>query len=112
MGGVAMSGAPEGAETASEARAILVAARRRRVAREATRATTDYTAPNRMVRRQRAALTRAINSGEPDKVVVTVAEAVREWDRPGMIWPDDWPTWRSALWEATRDYSLELEDLL
>lgn len=96
----------------SEARAILAAARRRQLAKEAARVRPDYAALNKMVKRQRAALTRAINSGEPDRVIVTVAAAVREWGQPGMIWPDDWPTWRCALWDATGDYSLELEDLL
>lgn len=95
----------------TEARTILDTAHRRRTAKEAARVKTDYDALNKMVRRQRAALTRAKNSGDPDKVVVVVAGAVREWNRPGMIWPDDWPTWRCALWDATGDYSLELEDL-
>jgi hypothetical protein len=95
----------------SEAGEILAAARRRGAVKRAARVRTDYDALNRMVRRQRAALTRAKNSGDPEKVVVVVAEAVREWNRPGMIWPDDWPTWRCALWDATGDHSLELEDL-
>jgi hypothetical protein len=95
----------------SEASEILAAARRRGAAKQAARVATDYAALNRMVRRQRSALTRAKNSGEPEKVVVAVAAAVREWNEPGMIWPDDWPTWRCALWDATGDYSLELEDL-
>jgi hypothetical protein len=50
-----------------------------------------------MVRRQRAALTRAINSGDPEKVILAAREAVRQWNQPGAIWPDDWSRWQRAV---------------
>ena len=51
-------------------------------------------------RKQKAALTRAINSGNPHKVVEVVADAVAEWD--GSAWPDDWHRWKVALRDARR----------
>jgi hypothetical protein len=60
----------------------------------------DYTALNKLVRRQRAALTRAINSGDSEKVVLAVRDAIREWNQPGAMWPDDWSRWQCALDDA------------
>lgn len=57
----------------------------------------DYDALNKMVKRQRAALTRAINSKDPNKVVLACRAAVQEWDKPGAMWPDDWSRWQRAL---------------
>lgn len=45
---------------------------------------------------QRAALTRAINSGEPAKVRLACARAVTAWEAVGA-WPDDWSRWQRAL---------------
>lgn len=50
--------------------------------------------------RQKSALTRAINSGDPDKVIATCRKTVGEWD--GKAWPDDWHRWNIALGDATR----------
>lgn len=52
---------------------------------------------------QKAALTRAQNSGDPFKVLAAVKKAVHEWDthpdfRGG--WPDDWHRWNIALSDA------------
>lgn len=60
----------------------------------------DYDALNKMVRRQRAALTRAVNSGDLDRLVHTVRAAVIEWNQPGAMWPDDWSRWQRALDDA------------
>jgi len=58
---------------------------------------TDYAALNKMIKRQRAALTRAKNSGDREKILATVKAAVAEWNKPGMIWPDDWADWQRTL---------------
>ena len=46
---------------------------------------------------QRAALTRAKNSGDPAKVIAACEAAVRDWNSPGNYWPDDWSRWQRAL---------------
>jgi thioesterase domain-containing protein len=81
----------------SEAQELVARARERAAAREQSRPRIDYDALNRTVRRQRAALTRAINSGEPEKVILAAREAVRQWNQPGAIWPDDWSRWQRAV---------------
>lgn len=96
----------------SEANEILASAHARSNARAAATPRVDYQALNRMVRRQRAALTRAKNSGDPDKVVVACRNAVREWNAPGVMWPDDWPTWQVALDDALPwNQRVDLRDL-
>lgn len=58
----------------------------------------DYDLLNRVVRRQRAALTRAKKSGDRAKVLAACKAAVDEWNyTPGMMWPDDWSRWQNAL---------------
>jgi hypothetical protein len=84
----------------SEASEILQGARRRERARDAVRVAPDYAALNKMVRRQKGALTRAVNSGDPERVVVVCRDAVREWDAPGAMWPDEWSRWQRALDDA------------
>jgi thioesterase domain-containing protein len=83
-----------------EARAALALAHDRAARRDNEAVRVDYDALNRMVRRQRAALTRAVNSGDRDRVVIAVRDAVREWNQPGAIWPDDWTAWQRALNDA------------
>lgn len=53
-----------------------------------------------MVRRQRAALTRAVRNGDPQRVVLACREAIRAWNAPGSAWPDDWSRWQRALDDA------------
>jgi hypothetical protein len=58
--------------------------------------------------RQRAALTKAVRSGDTDRIVLACRDAVHEWNEPGAMWPDDWTTWQRALdntlpWNATVD---------
>jgi hypothetical protein len=81
----------------SEAQEVLTRARERSDLRAAATPRVDYQALNRMVRRQRAALTRAVNSGDPERVVIACRDAVREWNQPGCLWPDDWALWQRAL---------------
>jgi len=45
--------------------------------------------------RLKAALTRAIHSGKPEKIIATVKEARLIFNREG--WPDHWPLWRIAV---------------
>jgi len=54
-------------------------------------------------RRQKTALTRAINSGDPVKVLDTVEKTLDEWS--GKAWPDAWHRWNNALHDAWDRYS-------
>lgn len=96
----------------SEADDILARARAREDAREAAHVPIDYTAANKEFRRQKAALTRAINSGDRDKVLIACTNAVREWNQPGRAWPDNWSRWQRALDDVFPMFSgPRLEDL-
>lgn len=81
----------------SEAEDLLRRARQRAEVRAAAAPRVDYQALNLMVRRQRAALTRAVNSGDPERVVIACRDAVRAWNAPGCMWPDEWAHWQRAL---------------
>lgn len=77
-------------------------------ARQARSVPVDYAALNRMVKRQRGQLTRAKNTGDPEKVAAVVKKHVAEWDAPGAMWPDDWSLWERTLndmlpWHAQVD---------
>jgi len=47
--------------------------------------------------RQKAALTRAVNSGDAAKVEAQVIKTVGEWNDGHYAWPDDWHRWQRAL---------------
>jgi hypothetical protein len=81
----------------TEGQELLARARQRSDLRDAAQPHVDYAAMNRMVRLQRAALTRAIKSGEPEKVILACRETVCEWNEAGGMWPDDWARWQRAL---------------
>ncbi len=49
-------------------------------------------------RKQKTALTRAINSGDPLKVLAACQAALEAWE--GAVWPDDWHRWRNAADDA------------
>lgn len=49
-------------------------------------------------RRQKTALTRAINSGDPKRVLATCERTAEEW--ASTVWPDDWSRWPNALRDA------------
>lgn len=53
-------------------------------------------AMSRTYRAQKAALTRAVNSGNPDKIRAECVRAKNEWDKDGIPWPDDWHRWNIA----------------
>lgn len=96
-------------ETAQE---ILARARSREDARDAAHVPIDYAAANAEFRKQKAALTRAINSGERDKVLLACTKALREWNQPGRAWPDDWSRWQRALDDAFDwGHAPQLDDL-
>jgi hypothetical protein len=93
------------------AQEILAAARECQARHEAGRRKINYARMQRMGPKQKAALTRAINSGDPDKVVLACRAAVLEWDEIGA-WPDNWSRWQRALDDALGyGRSVELGDL-
>jgi predicted NBD/HSP70 family sugar kinase len=81
----------------TEAQELVARAQRRSDMRAAAEPRVDYKALNEMVRRQRAALTRAVNTRDPERVILVCRDAVREWNEPGAMWPDEWARWQSAL---------------
>lgn len=73
--------------------------------------TIDYARMKRVFPKQKAALTRAVKTGDVEKVKEVCRKAVAEWDEIGA-WPDDWARWERALndllsWRA----SIDLRDL-
>ncbi len=96
----------------TEAQQIIRVAQERSRQRHDTTPRVDSQALNRMVKRQRAALTRAINSKDPEKVVLACRKAVSEWSTPGVCWPDDWSRWQRALDDVLAwPQHIELADL-
>lgn len=92
---------------------ILEAARQRERAREATRVPPDYARANAVFKNQKAALTRAVNSGDGGKVLIACHDAVGAWGRPPFngAWPDDWSRWQRALDDFFGMQAPSLEDL-
>jgi hypothetical protein len=72
----------------------------------------DYAKMKRERPQQKAALTRAIKSGNRAKIISACTVAVRQWN-DGGAWPDDWSRWQRALddsappWSGYRYVSLE-----
>lgn len=62
---------------------------------------TEYIS-NADFRRQKTALTRAINSRVPVQVLATVEKTLAEWH--GKAWPDAWSRWSVALYDAWLQY--------
>ncbi len=54
----------------------------------------EYTLTRQELTQLRAALTRAINSKDPHKVIAAVAHAKARFDAVG--WPDQWSNWQRA----------------
>lgn len=52
---------------------------------------------SRKFSQQKAALTRALRSGDVAKVVGECRRVKREW---GDAWPDDWSRWERALYDV------------
>ena len=58
-------------------------------------------------RAQKSALTRAVNTGDADKILAAVKKTVNTWNDGNYAWPDDWANWQRALddsrpWNAPR----------
>lgn len=49
---------------------------------------------------QKAALTRAVKTGDYEQIKAAASAAVAEWNKPGAYWPDDWRRWQRALDDA------------
>lgn len=84
---------------------LIEEARAREAARPVRRI--DHERMNRIFPRQKAALTRAVKTGDPLKVAAVCKAAVAEWNEIGA-WPDDWARWQRALddmlpWNASVD---------
>jgi len=71
----------------------------------------DYARMQRVRPAQKAALTRAVKSGDAAKVVAVCRAAVAEWNEIGA-WPDDWHRWQIALNDVSGYHRfIDLEDL-
>lgn len=72
----------------------------------------DYERMRQVRPRQKAALTRAIKTGDPETIATVCREAVLEWNAIGF-WPDDWSNWQRALNDALPwNQQRHLEELL
>lgn len=71
----------------------------------------DYDRMNKVRPRQKAALTRAIKTGDAEAIAKVCKAAVAEWNLIGA-WPDDWSRWQVALNDALHwSQSIDLRDL-
>lgn len=48
----------------------------------------------------KARLTRAINSGDPEKVIAEVDRTFAAWEDGDFAFPDDWHRWNTARQDA------------
>lgn len=51
-------------------------------------------------RKHKAALTRATNSGDPNKIIAACDAAFADFDTYEHGWPDDWHRWNIAKQDA------------
>jgi len=71
----------------------------------------DYARMSRVHPAQKAALTRAVKTQDPEVIAKACKAAVAEWKAIGA-WPDDWSSWQRALDDALPLWdSIRLEDL-
>jgi hypothetical protein len=56
----------------------------------------DYARMKKVFPGQKAALTRAVKTGDPEKVAAVTKAAIKVWNEIGA-WPDDWARWQRAL---------------
>lgn len=70
----------------------------------------DYARMKKLYPQQKAALTRAIKSGDRAKLIELCRKTIREWDEIGA-WPDDWARWQRALDDNRRGDYVSLNDL-
>lgn len=55
---------------------------------------------NAQFRAAKSRLTRALNSGDRQKVIDTVAAEYAAWDDGDYAYPDDWHRWERAMEDA------------
>jgi hypothetical protein len=90
---------------------VLQDALRRQAERQSTVKRIDYERMNKIHPIQKAALTRAKKSGDPELIANVCKKAIAEWNEVGA-WPDDWSVWQNALNDALPwNQSLDLRDL-
>lgn len=71
----------------------------------------DYERMQREWPKQKAALTRARKTGDPEKVAKVCKDAVRVWNEVGA-WPDQWAIFQAALDDMLPWYQhIEIGDL-
>lgn len=70
----------------------------------------DYDRMKRVHPRQKAALTRAVKSGDRDRIISVCAAAAVEWDAIGA-WPDGWHRWQAALDRVTFPEIIDMRGL-
>lgn len=71
----------------------------------------DYARMQKTFPRQKAALTRAKNSGNVEQAIDVCRKAVAEWNEIGA-WPDDWSLFQRTLNDMLPWHqSMQLEDL-
>lgn len=71
----------------------------------------DYERMKRVFPKQKAALTRAVKTKDPEKVAAACVAAMNEWDEIGQ-WPDDWARWQRALDDVLPwNRQINMEDL-
>lgn len=70
----------------------------------------DYARMQRTHRLHKTALTRALKSGDSDRVLAACRAAVREWEAIGA-WPDQWSTWQRALDDTFGPFGPRLESI-
>jgi hypothetical protein len=71
----------------------------------------DYARMREVWPKQKGALTRAVKSGDPERVAKVCRDAVRVWDEVGA-WPDDWSLFQRALDDALPwNVRIDLRDL-
>lgn len=98
----------------SETDIVIEAARALRDVQVAADPGIDYAGVNQHHPKQRAALTRAKNSGDHERIRAAVIKAVREWKLPPYNghWPDDWANWQAALNDTLHwNDSIDLRDI-
>ena len=82
-----------------------------RAERRSTPKRIDYARMQREHPKLKAALTKAVKSGDPDRVVEACRKAVTIGDELGA-WPDDWSRWQRELDDALGwNSNVALEDL-
>jgi hypothetical protein len=78
---------------------ILDQAIARQAAHDTRQKPVDWNQMNKIRPAQKAALTRAIKTGDPEKIAAVCKAAVAAWNEIGA-WPDDWSRWQRALDDA------------